>query len=207
MKKVLALVGDYYHSEDKLKSTLDSVLEKEKFNVIYSSIEVFPSLLLDNPYLVIIARENKLNPQEENSPVWMNNYIETLLASYVKKGGKLLILHSGLASYKVDGIYVKEITRGYFKYHPERDVVRYYGKYPKSDVEINFELYDEHYFVEVSTNKTNVFLFSESKDGESIAGWYHQYGKGKIVCITPAHNEALEDEKYRKFLRDVITWL
>lgn len=206
MREVLALVGDYYHSEDKLKDLISSIL-KDNFKVRYSQIEDFSELLLSNPHLVIISKENKLDPQRDDSPLWMSSYIENILSRYLSNGGRLLVLHSGLASYDINGLYVKEITRGYFKYHPERKMVRYYGEYPDKKVEVNFELYDEHYFVEVYIENTNVFLFSESEDGKSFAGWYHGYGKGRVVCLTPAHNEALESEEYRKFLRDVILWI
>lgn len=206
MREVLALLGDYYHSEEKLKETINFVL-KDSFKITYSQIDDFAKLLLNNPYLVIISKENKLDPQKDNSLLWMDSYIENILSNYLSYGGKLLVLHSGLASYDVNGFYVKEITRGYFKYHPERKKVRYYGKHPEMELEVNFDLYDEHYFVEVFIDNTNVFLFSESEDGKSFAGWYHQYGKGKVVCLTPAHNEALEGDEYRKFLKDVILWM
>ncbi|ACI19879.1 ThuA domain-containing protein [Dictyoglomus thermophilum] len=206
MKKVLAILGDYYHPEEKIRETLDFIL-RDIYQVEYVSHENFLESLRRNPYLVIIGRENKLNPQGENSPVWMSDGIENVLVDYVINGGKLFVLHSGLASYNVNGKYVRELTRGYFKYHPERKIVKYYGKYPEKDEEICFEIFDEHYFVEVDKENTNIFLYSSSSDGESIAGWYHNYGKGKVLCFTPAHNEALEDEKLRRFLRDLILWM
>lgn len=206
MEKVLAIVGDYYHPEEKIKKTLDFVLE-DIYKINYASINTFSTLIRENPYLVIIGRENKLNPQDENSLTWMDEKIENLLVDYVSNGGKLLVLHSGLASYDVEGKYVKELTKGYFKYHSERKMVKYYGRYPNEEKEISFEIFDEHYFVEVDRENTNIFLYSASLDGESIAGWYHNYGKGKILCLTPAHNEALYDEKLRYLLRDLILWM
>lgn len=206
MERVLAIVGDYYHPEEKIKETLELVL-KNTYRIEYASTNNFSMLIREDPYLVIIGRENKLNPQDENSLTWMDNKIENLLIAYVSNGGKLLVLHSGLASYDVNGKYVRELTRGYFKYHPERKMVKYYGRYPDNRGDIYFEIFDEHYFVEVDKEGTNIFLYSTSLDGESVAGWYHEYGKGKILCLTPAHNEGLADGNLRKLLRDLILWM
>ncbi|ACK42554.1 MULTISPECIES: ThuA domain-containing protein [Dictyoglomus] len=206
MERVLAIVGDYYHPEEKIKETLEFVL-KNTYWVDYASINNFSMLIREDPYLVIIGRENKLNPQDKNSLIWMDDEIENLLVDYVSNGGRLLVMHSGLASYDVSGKYVRELTRGYFKYHPERKMVKYYGRYPDKDKDIYFEIFDEHYFVEVDKESTNIFLYSTSLDGESVAGWYHEYGKGKILCLTPAHNEALANENLRKLLRDLILWM
>jgi len=74
----------------KLRETLDFIL-RDIYQVEYVSHENFLESLRRNPYLVIIGRENKLNPQGENSPVWMSDGIENVLVDYVINGGKLFV--------------------------------------------------------------------------------------------------------------------
>lgn len=70
-----------------------------------------------------------------------------------------------------------------------------------------FEFRDEHYFVSVRSEETRIFLRSKSNDGESIAGWCHQFGQGRVCCITPAHsNEALRHEQMQRLLARSLAW-
>ncbi|HOJ92302.1 MAG TPA: ThuA domain-containing protein [Dictyoglomaceae bacterium] len=210
MRKITALLGDFYHPEEYFKEALDYVVNDEALKDVKLScinISEFLSNIQEKPNMIIIGRENKIEPTKEDSEIWMNSEIEVAILNYVKDGGIIFAWHSGLASYDPEGIYVKDILRGYFKYHPEKKMVKYYGKLFEKDKNIEFQLIDEHYFVHCDEERTNVFLFSESEDGKSVAGWYHNYEKGKIICLTPAHNESLKDENFRIFLKELIKWL
>lgn len=62
-------------------------------------------------------------------------------------------------------------------------------------------LFDEHYFVEVDADQTEVFLYSLSGMDRQIAGWRHSFGKGKVCCFVPAHDRSgLLHEKFQQLL-------
>ncbi|MEN2983585.1 MAG: ThuA domain-containing protein [Dictyoglomaceae bacterium] len=205
MRKVLTLLGDYYHNHDDFLNTLKDILKPfSEIEIIDSKPEDFLNNLLKKPSLVIIARENRINPEDKEIKTWMSRDIEEEIVRYVEDGGILFSWHSGLASYSPDGPYVK-LIKGYFKYHPEKqNKVRYYSQDLFLSKRIDFEIVDEHYFVECDEKNTEVFLRSESIDGKSIAGWTHNLGKGKVICLTPAHGEGLKDENFRELLRLIL---
>lgn len=190
---------------------------KESIKAILSEYEItdidtdqFLSIIEQSPDIIVIGRENRTNPQEKDTKYWMTKEIERKLTEYVKKGGKLFAWHSGLASYPEDGEYCS-MLRGYFKYHPEKNKrVRYYSvevEFLKGK-KFDFEILDEHYFVHCDTQNTNVFLYSESEDGKSIAGWMHNFGDGKILALTPAHRkEGLESPEMRALLKEILKGL
>jgi hypothetical protein len=205
MRRILAILGDFYHPEVYLKEALEKTKNKDDY-IDYIIPEDF-HINLKNYHLIILGRENRIEPDKDKDKVWMRKDIESNIQNYILEGGKLLVWHSGLASYDPESLFVKDILRGYFKYHPEKEKVEYYGKSPKYGKDINFELFDEHYFVYCDKERTNVFLYSKSLNGESIAGWYHYYGNGRVVCITPAHNEALLDKHFLEFFKELIEWI
>ncbi|WP_080832224.1 ThuA domain-containing protein [Cohnella massiliensis] len=176
----------------------------EAVRVRYASAERLLEELAERPAAVVLFKENRINPQDREIRQWMTEEAESAIAAYAEAGGGWLAWHSGLASYRTDGAYVG-MLRGYFLHHPERHrPVRYSaeaagplaGGFPEGDPgsgsgaanpAASFEFADEHYFVACDEPNTTVFLRSESADGESIAGWAHAYGKGRVCCLTPAH--------------------
>ncbi|MCS7201795.1 MAG: ThuA domain-containing protein [Dictyoglomus sp.] len=205
MRKVLTLLGDYYHNHDDFLNTLKDILKPfSEIGIIDSKPEYFLNALLEKPSLVIIARENRINPEDKEIKTWMSSEIEEEIVKYVKNGGILFSWHSGLASYSPDGSYIK-LIKGYFKYHPEKqNKVRYYSQNLFLGKRIDFEIVDEHYFVECDEKNTKVFLRSESSDGRSIAGWTHNFGEGKVICLTPAHGEGLKDKNFKDLLKLIL---
>jgi len=211
MKRVLALLGDYYHNHSMLYSVLKLACKKiSDIVLIDSDANDFINYLNENPAMVVLGKEYRLNPNEKDIKTWMTPQIEQHLISYVENGGNLFVWHSGLASYPKDSKFV-EMLRGYFEYHPEKNkLVRYFsnGNYLISKRDVDFEVTDEHYFVFCDTKNTNVFLYSKSEDGESIAGWTHNYGLGKILCLTPSHREeGLMSREMNNLLMDIVGYL
>lgn len=212
MKEIVAILGDFYHNEEIIKRSLHRAINNlGDVNLRFIDIDELQKELESKPDCVILFKENRLNPQSESVNLWMTEEIEKKIVNYVKDGGSLFAWHSGLSSYPEDGEYNK-MLKGYFLHHPEKnDVVQYA---PQKDVIKEFEsaiepfeFVDEHYFVKCEENDTNVFLRSFSKDGQSIAGWYHHFGKGKVCCLTPAHREdGLLNESFLKTLHECVNW-
>ncbi|AEH51574.1 ThuA domain-containing protein [Pseudothermotoga thermarum] len=209
MKTILTLFGDHYHDRENLFNAFRTVLEVavKDWILVDTTVEDFESFLDQQPTVVVIARENRINPEEKDVKYWMTQQIEEKIKDYVQNGGRLFVWHSGLASYPENGVYCS-LVKGYFKYHPDKQkLVRYHsdGKLVFGKQKVNFSILDEHYFVYCDEKSTNVYLYSESEDGKSLAGWWHNFGKGKVVVLTPAHSkDGLFDENFQILLKMVV---
>ena len=214
MKTIWAVVGDFYHEAEPAKKSLEQVLEPFLANgqtgLLYKEVsDLAAGQLGQKPDLVILFAENRLEPQSDPEAAWMTEDIGRQIEAYVSDGGAWLAWHSGLASYPEDGAYVK-MLRGYFLSHPkEHSDVTYIpvGGSALGELDGTFRFKDEHYFVACSEQETEVFLRSSSRDGESIAGWLHPYGEGRVACVTPAHlPEGLLNEGFIRLMQRVIAW-
>ncbi|MBS4205949.1 ThuA domain-containing protein [Lederbergia citrea] len=191
-KRVIAFVGDFYHKKEWAVASLNKALESvPEVSVEYLSAENMIEHLRSNPDSVILFKENRLNPQDDEIKTWMDDEVASAISEYVKEGGCWIAWHSGLASYENITEYTS-LLKGYFEHHPDKHQVVTYISEPGTDIidhHVQFEILDEHYFVYCDEDNTNVFLKSKSVDGSSIAGWTHEYGHGRVVCLTPAHLE------------------
>lgn len=212
MIKLAAVLGDYYHQSEWAKQSLETALScnKEDLQIECCSPEQLKEVLEKKPDAVIHFKENRVNPAEESIEKWMTEDIALEITKYVQNGGGWLAWHSGLASFPVDGSYIK-MLKGHFLYHPEKpQMVHYYSSEGNSVLPIptSFEMIDEHYFVHCDTENTNIFLLSESIDGQAPAGWSHSFGFGRVCCVTPAHTkEGLMNHDFLKILKSCVNWL
>ena len=213
MKQICAAVGDYYHPEDFIKPSLEMALqpltEAGLCRLKYISVEQLAAELPNKPDAIILFRENRVNPKDESIVHWLTEDMSSAIARYVEEGGGWLAWHSGLASYPVHSSYIG-MLKGHFEFHPaQHQIVRYTGFLPdEPGGAVSYDILDEHYFVSCREEQTNVFLRSESVDGSSIGGWMHAYGKGRVCCLTPAHNkEGLLHPESVRLLRSCIRYV
>ncbi|MFP4015706.1 MAG: ThuA domain-containing protein [Halanaerobiales bacterium] len=212
MKKILALVGDFYHPADYLSRGLSNIFtEHQEYSLEvkedYQEIYWDKIMAYD---LFILAASGKLNP-EESDDVWMTEEHQEILHNYVSEGGSLMVLHSGLAGYPTDGLF-RQISRGHFIEHPPEHpaiMIRATANdhYISEGIE-EFTIVDEQYFVEVDEKDTIVVLKAESEEfGVSIAGWAHSYKAGRVSCITPGHTlEVLNQQMMKKVIIGSVEW-
>lgn len=212
MKRICAVIGDYYHPEEWIREALESALkpglDDGRWKLSYASESELPAVLDQRPDLVVLFKEDRVDPEADASKTWMTDEIGRMIAGYVQSGGGWLAWHSGLASYPMDSPYVG-MLRGAFEYHPaEHQVVRYEGFEPADRGKpVSFEVMDEHYFVVCDEQNTNVFLRSASVDGRSIGGWRHEFGRGRVCCLTPAHRrEGMLHEGVQRLLHSSVVY-
>ncbi len=208
----LALIGDYYHSFDYIKNALENLKKDLDINIHYkanrSNIHWDELRLYD---IFIIAKSGVVNPTDPKEK-WMRAAHESYIVDFVKYGGGLLILHSGLADYQ-DNRDFRKLTKGHFLYHPNNhqniQITSASTKYGITDGVDDFYITDEQYFVDVDKKETDIILYGNSQEyGTSIAGWAHKYGSGKVVCLTPGHTEeVLTHPMMKKILINSIKWL
>jgi type 1 glutamine amidotransferase len=215
MKKIIAILGDYYHDDGILKQSIENALQRSKtetenIKIEYVKVEQLAEKLQERPDAVILSKTNKLNPTERNIECWMDKNLETQICQYVHQGGGWFVWHSGLSSFEcLEGYY--SMVRGKFDFHPPEhlDVTYQYNERPEMIwKEINtFQVTDEHYFVTREERETNVFLYANSSKGKSAAGWKHEYGKGRVICLTPSHTiEGLLNIEFSKLLLMSLKW-
>jgi hypothetical protein len=208
--KISAVVGDYYHrgewAEEALRKSLESI---EHADLRLVSVSDLASEFEQKPDLIILFKEDRLNPTDEQIDLWMHHGVQDGIVRYVENGGSWLAWHSGFASYDPEGPYV-QMLRGHFEHHPDKHQMVRYSAVSNSiglECESGYEILDEHYFVKCDEEHTNVILRSSSVDGDSIAGWAHTYGDGKVCCFAPAHNyEGLQHPGVVNSLSRIIEW-
>ncbi|MFW6022165.1 MAG: ThuA domain-containing protein [Halanaerobiaceae bacterium] len=210
MKKVLALVGDYYHPADYLTEGLNSILSANYSIHVEKDYQDIPWDIINEYDLFILAASgNLMSDPKESNDMWMEDYHESQIHNFVIQGGGLLVLHSGLAGYSIDSPF-RELVKGHFIQHPPNHleiVIK-----PVEEHEVNndiedFVIKDEQYFVEVDVD-TIVFLKGMSKIfGPSTAGWAHNYEEGRVCCLTPGHTlEVLTNEMMTTLIKNAVNW-
>ncbi len=195
MMKLFFFLGDRYHDRKSFFDVLFEALKKEFGSFQVEEGQNLEQILRERPDSIVIAKWGL----SESGTFWLDEELVQLLTRWVENGGRLFVWHSGLARYPQS---YAELVGGRFIFHPERTLVRYF-----TEDGFSFEVFDEHYFVELRGN-VEVFLWSESIFGRSTAGWKKLLGSGKILTLTPAHDEeGLKNEKFRQLLERSLSWL
>ena len=215
MKTINSFLGDYYHNAQTMTTAVEHAIsvnaaKTDIDNQGVTGIDRLAAVLATNPSLIIIGLENRLNPQDEAVSLWLTPELDKQLVAYVTAGGNLLVLHSGLASYPTDSRYIKMLG-GHFVSHPDKHCdVRYVSTqhWPIS-VPIDYTVEDEFYIVKVDEQTTTVFMRSESKEhGKQPAGWSHNYGRGRVMCLVPTHNaRGYQEFGHQTLLVEAIAYL
>ncbi|TDO85271.1 trehalose utilization protein [Halanaerobium saccharolyticum] len=206
MKKVLALVGDYYHPSDYLKQALKMIIKNNYQLDIYSNHQEVDWEGLMKYDVLILATWGKINDPEDEA-YWLDQYHEKKIDQFLAEGGKLFLVHSGTASYPKDGLF-REIAGGHFIQHPEEHpqiTVKAAADNSLTQGIKDFEITDEQYFMDVDP-EVEIFLKAESDQfGESTAGWCKNYKKGKVIVLTPGHTlEVFEEEMMQKLINNIL---
>ncbi|GHU38392.1 hypothetical protein FACS1894193_09800 [Bacilli bacterium] len=207
VKTVISITGDYYHKGKDINQYLQCVLSLLDEPVIYENIplDALSEGLSKNPALIILSVENQRTPQETNLNDWLTPEMSGLITAYVKHGGSWLGLHSGMSNYPIDSGY-SQMLKGYFIQHPEPLPVTY--RCDLAEMPRQFVIQDEHYQVGFVDDYTHVFLRSFSDAGESVAGWRHFYGNGKVAGYVPAHDiSGMLNQENLALLKIVVAWL
>jgi type 1 glutamine amidotransferase len=75
---------------------------------------------------------------------------------------------------------------------------------------------DEQHYVQYDKGRENILLEAENIDGltfeklgtKSIAGWAHEYGRGRVVFTAVGHTiHALWNPEYVKLEKRAVQWL
>lgn len=211
VKRVYSFLGDFYHSHDVVYQVLNTACEQLGVELIDTGINDIGTALEAAPDAIVMYLENRVNPESESGFNWLTDELDSKITGYVKDGGSFFAIHAGLSSYPPESGYIKMLG-GHFVSHPKDNCrVKFTSEQnlPIEDMQgFDFEVVcDEHYFVKVDEARTTVFLRSSSEHGESVGGWYHSYGKGRVICITPTHTvEGFEHPEVLRLFQSSLEW-
>lgn len=212
-KRITAIVGDFYHDEalarESLEKAFGAAASSGEWTLDFTGTDRILQVLEEDPAVIVLFKENRLNPQDEQVDLWMDGAVSAAIERYVQGGGAWLAWHAGLASYAEDSEYIR-MLKGYFISHPPQNKEVRYIPVNTADTGWSaegFQFLDEHYFVSCAEESTGVFLRSESEDGSSIGGWRHLHGEGKVCCLAPAHRrEGLLAAPFLELLGNCLKW-
>ncbi len=211
VKKVFAVIGDFYHSAEIMRKALEPLAGHIPCELrFHSEPQGLSRQALESADAFILARMGRLKP-EESEELWLSQGDEQLIFDFVERGGSLLALHAALASYPPQGP-LHRLLRGRFRHHPPlHPGVRYLILEPAQPVTRgvqDFTVADEQYFVDVDRDNTTMLLLGRTPEhGESPAGWAHELGTGRICVLVPGHaEEALLHAAMQRLLGNALSW-
>jgi len=208
--KIYTFVGDFYHPHDIVYPTVKKSVALMGDLVMDCRIDEMSSILDVKPKAIILASENRLNPNDKFVEKWLTPKLDEKITDYVSNGGSIVVIHSGIAEYPEDSKFV-DMLKGYFVSHPDEHCMVKYTSNEKlpfnGGTPFDYEIMDEFYVCNVDTENTNVFITTQSEHGEGYGGWYHNYGRGKVIVLVPTHNlEGYEHPETLRLINKSVAW-
>lgn len=207
-RRVLVCCDDVYHPGAVVQGGLESVLQDEGWTAQWAIGAPAPDAASLAGYaVVVLAKSNVLSAQDPRP--WLPPG-HACFGDYVRGGGCLLAVHSGIASYDKFP-EVQALTGGHFVQHPPACEVALELAAAcalTTGVTSAFSVYDEHYFVERTDPDAEVFLISRSIHGRQPAGWTRRERNGRVCVLTPGHFLAVwRHPAFRCLVANALTWL
>lgn len=194
--KLFCIADDEYHPSAPIVGALKQIVPHS--SEIFEASEGELRKPEFEPELMVIAKMNVCS-RTDRTP-WTTPEFDDWLKANIENGGRLLVLHAGLARYPKESI-IRQLAGGEFITHPAPLQVRYESS------RHSFEVHDEHYIVEIDPD-VEVFLTSQSEANSQPAGWRKRVKQGKIVALTPTHfDENWKNETWQKIMKEEIEWL
>lgn len=209
MKKVIVLLGDYWHPRHSIEPMLDMLFSSEEWDV---TITENPDIIMneDAPDLLVSFKDVIENDQIP-TPLWCDAKWTARLDDLIQNQGmSFMAVHCGIADIPKDHFITKNILRAFFITHPPQCEVSFEAAVESEiigDVQaFTFSNPDEHYQIDIM-GETEVIGYTVSQHGKQPALWCHPYGKGRVLGITPGHSyENLSQPEYLKLLKNCVAW-
>ena len=209
MKKVIVLLGDYWHPRQSIEPMLDMLFPKDKWEL---TVTENPEVLIsDETPNLLVSFKDVIENDQIPTPLWCDNMWTAALDNAVhNRGMGFMAVHCGIADIPEDHFITKNILRAFFITHPPQCEVSF-EPITGSDITegakpFTFSNFDEHYQIKI-IGDTEILGYTVSQHGKQPALWRHQYGKGKVLGITPGHSyENLSQIEYLELLKNCVEW-
>lgn len=208
MRRMLAVLGDFYHCSDQLLGLVSSTDLPDDLEItVVRYPQPFEPASLVGYDLLLLAAIGRLRPKESDEH-WMTGEVEQALADHVAAGAGLLLLHAGTASHPTDGAF-RALAGGHFLQHPPEHppvTITPVAGHPITEGVASFTHPDEHYFLDVDDGVTQL-LTATSELGEQSGGWCRTHGSGRVAALVPGHTrEMLTEPMMRRLLANAVGW-
>ncbi|BCU78149.1 ThuA domain-containing protein [Luteolibacter sp. LG18] len=201
--KRLALIDDVWHPGEIPRAGLSKLADFDWFE---DGKDWTPELLGDYP-VVVLVKANQIGP-EDKTP-WADEAAGDAFTDHVRRGGGLLVVHSGTSGYD-DVKSLRALIGGVFAHHPPQCPVTVEPRlgHPICEGVPPFTGVDEHYFMHFDATDADVFLQSRSEAGVQPAGWTRREGAGRVCVITPGHTAAVwQHPSFLQLLANALAWI
>ncbi|NDV62859.1 ThuA domain-containing protein [Puniceicoccales bacterium CK1056] len=152
---------------------------------------------------LIILCKGQIEGNECGEGLWMDAELEKWFVEFVRSGGKLLVVHSGVVIEEKNRAF-RSLVGGSFSHHPEACPIVYstVGDFLTGAGIDDMEVHDEHYFIDLAVEKESleIFLEGRSNHGCQPAGWFRKEGSGLVGVLTPGHFPAVWRQPHFKQL-------
>jgi type 1 glutamine amidotransferase len=207
--RILVFCDDPYHPAANIRAALAPFAQYEGFQLDWlEDGRDWDPRQLDSYEVALLTKSNNLS--HADAAPWLIGDVTRCFADFVSRGGGLLAVHSGIASYK-DVPAVRAVLGGVFLSHPPVcDVLlQAAANHPiAAGVPPLFRIVDEHYHVALDDTSADVFLTSESSHGAQPAGWSRVEGKGRVCVLTPGHFPSVWlNPAYQQLLVNALRWV
>jgi type 1 glutamine amidotransferase len=153
-------------------------------------------------------------PQPRN---WISEEQGAAIRDFVKAGNGFYALHNS-SHISLSSKEYRDVMGGAYVGHPDLRPfrVRPVGTHPITQGIGEFIVNDEQHYVDYDKDRQHIILESENLDGlnyenhgtKSIAGWAHEYGKGRVVFTAVGHTiHALWNPQYVQLQQQAVRWL
>lgn len=163
------------------------------------------------------ALENAAQFPKPEPQSWMTTEQGDALKDFVASGGAFYALHNS-SHISLSSPSYREVMGGAYIGHPPLRPfrVRVVKSHPITEGVADFMVNDEQHYVTYDKDPQNILLRAENIDrltyedhgAQSISGWAHEYGKGRVVFTAVGHNiYALWQPEYLKIQNNAVKWL
>jgi type 1 glutamine amidotransferase len=206
--KALVFCDDLYHPAATVRAGLAPLAAAGWVFDWVEDAATWPTSALDSYSLALLSKSN-VRSHSDKAP-WLQGDTESVFHGYVMRGGGLVVIHSGAASY-ADVAPMRRVTGGTFVSHPPPCAVSVEPKtgHPlAAGVPGPFTVHDEHYLMALDDAQADVFLHTRSEHGVQPAGWTRLHGRGRVCVLTPGHFPAVwVHPMFQQLIANALRWV
>jgi type 1 glutamine amidotransferase len=212
----LGLPVDYTTNYDQLSRSL---LDPYQLFVCFRDGMIWPGGYLGpDAYPYERYLENRSDFSKATPKNWITEEQGEAVKDFVAGGKGFYSLHNN-SHVSLSSKNYREVMGGAYIGHPPQRpfkvrVVR--KNHPITQGVQDFMVNDEQHYVTYDKDPKNIILRAENIDGlsyenlgtESIGGWAHEYGKGRVAFTAVGHNiHAMWQPQYFKLQKNAVRWL
>lgn len=162
--------------------------------------------------------ENRSDFPKETPQSWITGEQGEAVKDFVASGNGFYSLHNN-SHVSLSSKSYRDVMGGAYIGHPPLRPFKVKvanKRHPITQGIQDFMVNDEQHFVVYDKNPENIILRAENIDGlafegygtQSISGWAHEYGKGRVAFTAVGHNiHAMWQPEYFKLQKNAVRWL